>query len=268
MKWLRTPIITSMASPCCQFALSLGLFRRKEHGGWRHAAPSVVGECCMLKLLLAKMGNMTPDSAGLFARHMFGTWFFLEGTPTFMGNSGELRLGVPRTGLRFFTVYGPWGRPDMFAFSATIKIHKGVLKVMDEPWTKEVEITWVSHHLDGWNMMKPLRSWFHMVSPQISQQIEKTTWNSPTCFSCQRAFWVESLSVTRWIRWFRKRRWVYLNMTQHGLSLMTKSCGGHSHQMVSVASESSPGMPSKVKEVFNHLIYKWIKVLDFQCLQK
>src|SRR5262249_7532513 len=27
--------------------------------------------------------------------------------------------GIPSTGLRFFTVYGPWGRPDMSAFLFT-----------------------------------------------------------------------------------------------------------------------------------------------------
>ena len=35
--------------------------------------------------------------------------------------------GVPATGLRFFTVYGPWGRPDMAYFGFTNKIMK------DEP---------------------------------------------------------------------------------------------------------------------------------------
>lgn len=33
--------------------------------------------------------------------------------------------GVPATGLRFFTVYGPWGRPDMAYFSFTNKLIKG-----------------------------------------------------------------------------------------------------------------------------------------------
>lgn len=33
--------------------------------------------------------------------------------------------GFPATGLRFFTVYGPWGRPDMAYFSFTDKIVKG-----------------------------------------------------------------------------------------------------------------------------------------------
>ena len=33
--------------------------------------------------------------------------------------------GLPQTGLRYFTVYGPWGRPDMSAFLFTEAILKG-----------------------------------------------------------------------------------------------------------------------------------------------
>ena len=33
--------------------------------------------------------------------------------------------GIPSTGLRFFTVYGPWGRPDMAYFKFTNKIVRG-----------------------------------------------------------------------------------------------------------------------------------------------
>jgi UDP-glucuronate 4-epimerase len=33
--------------------------------------------------------------------------------------------GIPATGLRFFTVYGPWGRPDMAIFSFTKAILEG-----------------------------------------------------------------------------------------------------------------------------------------------
>jgi UDP-glucuronate 4-epimerase len=33
-------------------------------------------------------------------------------------------FGLPTTGLRFFTVYGPWGRPDMALFLFT----KAILK--------------------------------------------------------------------------------------------------------------------------------------------
>ena len=34
-------------------------------------------------------------------------------------------FGIPTTGLRFFTVYGPWGRPDMALFEFTRKILAG-----------------------------------------------------------------------------------------------------------------------------------------------
>lgn len=33
--------------------------------------------------------------------------------------------GIPTTGLRFFTVYGPWGRPDMAYYSFTEKLLRG-----------------------------------------------------------------------------------------------------------------------------------------------
>lgn len=33
--------------------------------------------------------------------------------------------GIPTTGLRFFTVYGPWGRPDMAYFDFTNKLREG-----------------------------------------------------------------------------------------------------------------------------------------------
>jgi UDP-glucuronate 4-epimerase len=69
--------------------------------------------------------------------------------------------GIPTTGLRFFTVYGPWGRPDMSPFlfadailnNKTIKVFnhgdmmrdftyiddivEGVVRVADKPATPE-----------------------------------------------------------------------------------------------------------------------------------
>jgi len=42
-----------------------------------------------------------------------------------MGHSYSHLFGLPTTGLRFFTVYGPWGRPDMALFIFTKKILAG-----------------------------------------------------------------------------------------------------------------------------------------------
>lgn len=42
-----------------------------------------------------------------------------------MAHSYSHLFGTPATGLRFFTVYGPWGRPDMAIFSFTRAILEG-----------------------------------------------------------------------------------------------------------------------------------------------
>lgn len=42
-----------------------------------------------------------------------------------MAHSYHHLFGIPMTGLRFFTVYGPWGRPDMAYFSFTKAILEG-----------------------------------------------------------------------------------------------------------------------------------------------
>lgn len=45
-------------------------------------------------------------------------------TNELMANTYHHLYGIPVTGLRFFTVYGPWGRPDMAYFSFTQAILK------------------------------------------------------------------------------------------------------------------------------------------------
>jgi UDP-glucuronate 4-epimerase len=78
-------------------------------------------------------------------------------------------FGIPTTGLRFFTVYGPWGRPDMapFMFADAIlndkpikvfnhgdmmrdftyidDIVEGVIRVLDKPATSEKDATGLKH---------------------------------------------------------------------------------------------------------------------------
>lgn len=46
-------------------------------------------------------------------------------TNELMAHSYHHLFGIPMTGLRFFTVYGPWGRPDMAYFSFTKAIDEG-----------------------------------------------------------------------------------------------------------------------------------------------
>ncbi len=44
-----------------------------------------------------------------------------------LAHSYSKLYNIPSTGLRFFTVYGPAGRPDMFYYSATQKLVDGIL---------------------------------------------------------------------------------------------------------------------------------------------
>lgn len=57
--------------------------------------------------------------------------------------------GIPTTGLRFFTVYGPWGRPDMAYFSFTNDILMGkTIKVFNHGMMKR-DFTYIDDIVEG-----------------------------------------------------------------------------------------------------------------------
>jgi UDP-glucuronate 4-epimerase len=57
--------------------------------------------------------------------------------------------GIPTTGLRFFTVYGPWGRPDMAYFSFTRDMLAGTpIAVFDEGRMMR-DFTYIDDIVDG-----------------------------------------------------------------------------------------------------------------------
>ncbi|MBN3581806.1 NAD-dependent epimerase [Algoriphagus aestuarii] len=58
-------------------------------------------------------------------------------------------FGIPTTGLRFFTVYGPWGRPDMALFLFTEAILKGEpIKVFNHGKMKR-DFTYIDDIVEG-----------------------------------------------------------------------------------------------------------------------
>ena len=56
--------------------------------------------------------------------------------------------GIAQTGLRFFTVYGPWGRPDMAYFIFTEKIFKGEPMELYAPDEMQRDFTYVDDIVD------------------------------------------------------------------------------------------------------------------------
>ncbi len=66
-----------------------------------------------------------------------------------MAHSYSHLYGMPVTGLRFFTVYGPWGRPDMALFLFTKAILKGEsIKVFNQG-KMERDFTYVDDIVEG-----------------------------------------------------------------------------------------------------------------------
>ena len=57
-----------------------------------------------------------PFSEGQNADHQLSLYGATKKANEMMAHSYSNLYGLPTTGLRFFTVYGPWGRPDMALF--------------------------------------------------------------------------------------------------------------------------------------------------------
>src|SRR5258708_11998636 len=66
-----------------------------------------------------------PFSVHRGADHPLSIYGVTKRTNELMAHSYSYLFGVPTTGLRLFTVYGPWGRPDMVLFKFTKAILEG-----------------------------------------------------------------------------------------------------------------------------------------------
>ncbi|MFN2572468.1 MAG: NAD-dependent epimerase [Gemmatimonadales bacterium] len=66
-----------------------------------------------------------PFSVQHGADHPLSMYGATKRSNELMAHSYSYLFGLPTTGLRFFTVYGPWGRPDMVLFKFTKAILEG-----------------------------------------------------------------------------------------------------------------------------------------------
>ena len=66
-----------------------------------------------------------PLSEHAIADHPLQFYAATKRANELMAHSYSSLFGLPTTGLRFFTVYGPWGRPDMALFTFTRNILEG-----------------------------------------------------------------------------------------------------------------------------------------------
>ncbi len=83
-----------------------------------------------------------------------------------MAHSYSHLFGIPTTGLRFFTVYGPWGRPDMALFLFTKAILEGKpIDVFNNGQMKR-DFTYIDDIVDG-----VIATIDHVATPNLN-------WNS------------------------------------------------------------------------------------------
>ena len=79
-------------------------------------------------------------------------------------------FNLPTSGLRFFTVYGPWGRPDMAYFKFTMKILKGKKIDIYNKGKMYRDYTYIDDIVDGIERKRDkLRRWSDLIP-------ERQTW--------------------------------------------------------------------------------------------
>jgi UDP-glucuronate 4-epimerase len=74
-----------------------------------------------------------------------------------MAHSYAHLFQIPTTGLRFFTVYGPWGRPDMALFIFTEKIMRGEAIEVYNFGNMERDFTYIDDIVEGvWRVLNKI----------------------------------------------------------------------------------------------------------------
>jgi len=161
-----TGIVHLAAQPGVRFSLE---------NPYAYVSANVMGQAVMLELARASAGlkhfvyassssvyganKKTPFAVGDAVDHPNSLYAATKRADELFGHTYAHLYGIPCTGLRFFTVYGPWGRPDMapmlFAKAITagepVKVFNhgemwrdftyvddivaGVLKALDRPAT-------------------------------------------------------------------------------------------------------------------------------------
>ncbi|MEW7864186.1 NAD-dependent epimerase [Aeromonas diversa] len=72
------------------------------------------------------LNEIMPFKVSQHTDHPVSLYAVTKKTNELMAHAYSDLYGLPTTGLRFFTVYGPWGRPDMALFKFTKNILSGL----------------------------------------------------------------------------------------------------------------------------------------------
>ncbi len=95
------------------------------------------------------MNKKTPFSTDDSVDHPVSLYAATKKANELMAHTYSHLYGIPSTGLRFFTVYGPWGRPDMAYFLFVNKILEGKTIDIFNNGYMERDFTYVDDIVEG-----------------------------------------------------------------------------------------------------------------------
>jgi UDP-glucuronate 4-epimerase len=95
------------------------------------------------------LNNMMPYSINANVDHPVSLYAATKKANELMTHSYSYLFNIPTTGLRFFTVYGEWGRPDMSYFLFTKSIYEGNPLSVFNNGEMERDFTYVGDVVNG-----------------------------------------------------------------------------------------------------------------------
>jgi len=107
-----------------------------------------------------------PFSVHQTADHPLSLYAATKRSNELMAHNYSALFKIPTTGLRFFTVYGPWGRPDMALFMFTRNILEG----------KPIDVFNHGHHKRDFTFVTDIAEGVVRASDRIATQ--DPNWNS------------------------------------------------------------------------------------------
>jgi UDP-glucuronate 4-epimerase len=101
------------------------------------------------------LNKKMPFSVGSNVDHPVSLYAASKKSNELMAHTYSHLFGIPSIGLRFFTVYGPWGRPDMALFIFTRSILEGKPIEVYNHGKMERDFTYVEDIVEGIEKMVP-----------------------------------------------------------------------------------------------------------------
>jgi UDP-glucuronate 4-epimerase len=124
-----------------------------------------------------------PFSVHNIADHPVSLYAATKRANELMAHTYSWLFKIPTTGLRFFTVYGPWGRPDMALFMFTRNILEG----------KPIDVYNHGHHKRDFTYVDDIAEGVVRASERIAQSDPRWNSNSPDPASSSAPFRVYNI---------------------------------------------------------------------------